>query len=206
MRSELPPIETQNWLSRLETDEGHTWFLPFLSYCQMCHSCPFSFALTFHLYLLQPGHGSKITLQTSLHSYSQSPIKAKSLPLLFRHPEPNYNISTGTCKGNCPCGKMSKPPIVALLLPLPRDTTAPSGSNIYLGVQIFPPSYCVASLEQQTVENVSVLRKGEQHNEGMRCGHSRSFPNMCVTNQSQKLYGPTSDITLTGLNGTLASL
>lgn len=58
---------------------------------------------------------------------------------------------------------MSKPPIVVLLLPRPRDTTTLSVGHIYLGVQIFPLLYCVTSLEQLTVENVSVLRKGEYH-------------------------------------------
>lgn len=114
-------------------------------------SCPFAFALifalTFHLYLFSSstGHHSNVTLQLSLSHHSQSPIKAKSLPLLFRHPGPNSNISTGTCKGNCPCGKMSKPPIVVLLLPQPRDTTALSVGHIYLGVQIFPLLYCVTT-------------------------------------------------------------
>lgn len=62
---------------------------------------------------------------------------------------------------------MSKPPIVVPLLPRPRDTIALSVGHIYLGVQIFPLLYCVTSLEQQTVENVSVLRKGEYHNKGV---------------------------------------
>lgn len=98
---------------------------------------------------------------TSLSKLNQSKI---SLTLLFHPPEPNSDISSGTCKGNCPCGKMSKPLIVVLLLSLPRDTTTLCVSHIYLGVQIFPLLYCVSSLEQLTVENVSVLRKGEYHN------------------------------------------
>lgn len=47
---------------------------------------------------------------------------------------------------------MSKPPIVVLLLPLPRDTSALTIGHIYLGVQVLPLLYCVSSLEQQTVE------------------------------------------------------
>lgn len=113
------------------------------------------------------GHRPNITLQpprlsiTSLSKPNQSKI---SLPLLFRPPEPNSNISTGTCKGNCPCGKISKPPIVVLLLLLSRDTATLCAVHIYLGVQICPLLYCVSNLEQPTVENVSVLRKGEYHN------------------------------------------
>lgn len=95
----LAAIKPPSWLSRLRTDWDHTsLFLHFPSYslhCQetdflfaLCHSCPFTFALTFHLYLFSSssGHKSNITLQPSLHHHSQSPIKAKSLPLLFRHP------------------------------------------------------------------------------------------------------------------------
>lgn len=111
------------------------------------------------------GPNPNITLQPRLGAPSLSkPRQSKmslSLSLLFYPPEPKSNISTGTCKRNCPCGKMSKPPIVAPLWPLPRDTTTLSVSHIYLGVQIFPLLCCVTSLEQLTVENDSVLRKGE---------------------------------------------
>lgn len=67
---------------------------------------------------------------------------------------------------------MSKPPIVVLLLPLPRYTTTLSLGHIYLGVQIFPLLYCVTSLEQLTVENDSVLRKGEYQNIATTVEHS----------------------------------
>lgn len=61
---------------------------------------------------------------------------------------------------------MSKPPIVVPLLPSPRDTTTLSVGHIYLGAHIFPLLDCATSLEQLTVENVSVLRKGEYQNKG----------------------------------------
>lgn len=51
-----------------------------------------------------------------------------------------------------------------LLLLLSRDTATLCAVHIYLGVQICPLLYCVSNLEQPTVENVSVLRKGEYHN------------------------------------------
>lgn len=121
------------------------------------HPYPLTSALTFPLLFVFPSHldATQILLCSPPPPphHSQSPIKAKSLPLLFRHPETNSNISTGTCKGNCPCGKMSKSPIVVPLLPRPRDTTALSVGHIYLNVQIFPLLYCVTSLDkQQTVE------------------------------------------------------
>lgn len=47
---------------------------------------------------------------------------------------------------------MSKPPIVVLLLPQPRDTTMLSVGHIYLGGQIFQLLDCVTSVEQLTVE------------------------------------------------------
>lgn len=126
----------------------------------VCTGSSISFNLCFNFpspvcFPLSSGRNPNITLQPPPPPphHSQSPIKAKSLPLLFRHPETNSNISTGTCKGNCPCGKMSKSPIVVPLLPRPRDTTALSVGHIYLNVQIFPLLYCVTSLDkQQTVE------------------------------------------------------
>lgn len=113
------------------------------------HSYPFTPAFTvtslfvFLLIWTQPKYYP--ATPDLVQHHTQSPIKAKYLPLLFRPPEPNSNISTGTCKGNCPCGKMSKPPIVVLLLPLPRDTTALSVGYrpIYICVSKFFHSYTV---------------------------------------------------------------
>lgn len=137
-------------------------------------SQPFTSALTFPLCVCFPPHllphldTAQILpcnpLRLSITSLSKPNQSKISLPLLFRPPEPNSNISTGTCKGNCPCGKISKPPIVVLLLLLSRDTATLCAVHIYLGVQICPLLYCVSNLEQPTVENVSVLRKGEYHN------------------------------------------
>lgn len=119
--------------------------------------CPFTSALTFSVcFPSLSGHHPNIILQPpdSVQHHSQSPIIAKSLSHSIVSPpsEPNSNISTGTCKGNCPCGKTSKPPIVVLLLPLPREITALPVGHIYVGVQIFPRLDCVASLELITVE------------------------------------------------------
>lgn len=103
---------------------------------------------------------------------SKAPIKTRARAHAHRHnlsrycliaQEPNSSISTGTCIGNCPCGKTSKPPIVMLLLPWPRDTAVLSPDRIYQAVQIFRLLHCLASLEQQRAENVSVLRKGESN-------------------------------------------
>ena len=112
---------------------------------------------------LDPAHILQCGSGSVRQHHSQSPIKAKSPPLhCFPRQEPKSNISSGTCKRKCPCGKTSKPPIVALLLRRPRDTTALPVAHIYLGVQnFFLFLYCVTCLEELSGENVSVLRKGE---------------------------------------------
>lgn len=99
-------LEYESWPALLTLPPGgkqtgttpHS-FVPFLAtysivrrqishlYC-VTHILP-PVLLTFHLCLFSvssSGHNSNITLQCSPHHHSQSPIKAKSLPLLFRHP------------------------------------------------------------------------------------------------------------------------
>lgn len=165
-------IKTQSTLYSTRTTPHCFYIFRRFVICSGSFSCPFTSASSFHsvfVLLLDSLHldATQILLCNldSVQLHSQSPIKAKclSLSLLFCPPEPKSNISTGTCKRNCPCGKMSKPPIVGLLLPLPHDTTSLSVCHIYLGVQIFPRLYCVTSLGQLTVKNDSVLRKGEYH-------------------------------------------
>ena len=94
---------------------------------------------------------------------SQTPIKAENVPLYcVQPPEPKSTISRARCKGNCPCGKTTKPPIVVPLLNWPRDSNTLSIGHIYQAVQIFPLLYCEAIVwDTIRLENVTVLRKGE---------------------------------------------
>lgn len=111
-------------------------------------------------------HDPAIAYKAPIKAHARAHTRTRTLNLSHHcliAQEPNSNISTGTCIGNCPCGKMSKPPIVMPLLPWPRDTAVLSPRRIYQAVQIFRLLHCLASLEQQREENVSVLRKGESN-------------------------------------------
>lgn len=101
---------------------------------------------------------SPLSLSNHFHRF-QNPIIAKWLPLLFHQLRPKSDISTDACKENCPCGKTSKPPHCS---DRPCDSAWLPVGRINPGVRIFSlPQLCCCLIGSKTVENVSVLRKGE---------------------------------------------
>lgn len=99
-----------------------------------------------------------LSLSNHFHRF-QNPIIAKWLPLLFHQLRPKSDISTDACKENCPCGKTSKPPHCS---GRPCDSAWLPVGRINPGVRIFSlPQLCCCLIGSKTVENVSVLRKGE---------------------------------------------
>lgn len=139
-----------------------TW--PFMSF-HLCLNFPSLFV--FLLIWTQPKYYSA-TPRLSATSLPK-PNQSKISPSIVFGPQSQTPISAlAHVRETVHVAKCLNPPLLrfccrGLAIP-PRS---PSAIYIWLS-KFFHSLYCVTSLEQQTVENVSVLRKGEYHNKGVQ--------------------------------------